>query len=391
LQVVSRSIKVGRMDVRLTDEQSLLQASARELLEAECPMKLVRAVVEHPTTSTAVLWSKLAELGWLGLLVPESLGGAGLGFVDLALVLEEAGRALLPGPFLSTILAADLVSREAERSVAARLLPRLLRGDLRVALAVLEPHGSWRPADVALAARTDAQGWRLTGTKTFVADAPSTDALIVPALTAEGIALFFVDTRSEGLSLRPHAYLDETHKMATVRFESVRVSPEDRIVASARGAVALAELLSRARAGLAAELCGLAARVLELSVAYARTREQFGRPIGSFQAIQHRCADMLVKVESARSAVWYAAWAIDAGVEQAELAANLAKAYASECATRVAGDGIQIHGGLGFTWEQDLHFYYKRAVASELAYGDPASCYERAAELAIDGDSVGIR
>ncbi|NNL66474.1 MAG: acyl-CoA dehydrogenase, partial [Myxococcales bacterium] len=231
-------------------------------------------------------------------------------------------------------------------------------------------------------------GFRLSGAKAFVADAQSAELLVVAARReqADGpLLLAAVPADADGLRIRPVAYSDATRKLAELGLHDVFVPDEAILGGEVDAGPALEATLDRARVALGAEMCGLASRVLELSVAHARTREQFGKPIGSFQAIQHKCADMLLRVENMRSAAWYAAWSIDEDEPDAHLAACMVKAYASEACADVAGEGIQIHGGQGYTWEQDLHLYYKRAKADEVALGDGAAHREHVARVAVDG------
>jgi alkylation response protein AidB-like acyl-CoA dehydrogenase len=384
--------QIRRMDVRLSEEQRLLQESAREFLEGECPMSRVRQAMDDPVAASAGLWKKMAELGWTGLAVPEQWGGAGLGWLDVAIVMEQMGRVLCPAPFFgSAVLATEAVLLAGAAEQHAAWLPALASGAERATLAFLEPAASWRVEDVALAARPSgsgsSSGWSLRGIKRFVPDALEADWLLVPARTEDGLALFRVEAEAPGVSIRRLAHTDETRSMAEVGLDDVPVDDTARLAGALAAEGALERCLDAGRAALAAEMVGAAERVLELSVAYARTREQFGRPIGSFQAIQHRCADMLVHVESARSAATYAAWAVGEQVPEAPTAALLAKAHCAQAFTAVAGDGIQIHGGQGFTWEQDLHLYYKRALADEQLLGDPFWCRDRAAQLVLDGSA----
>ena len=364
------------MDFGFNQEQELLRDSARTFLEAECPMSLVRSMMEDEEGHDSELWQKMASLGWTGMIIPEEDGGLGLSFVEMALLLEEMGRVVLPGPFFSTaVCAASLLSEPDTGALARSLLPGIACGETRATVAWLESSGElgadaieacWQSVDGAI---------ELQGTKVFVSDAIGADWLIVAARAAgeprpEGIDLFLVPAAAEGLHLTSLNTLDQTRKQAEVRLDRVRVSTDNRLGSSGSGWPRLERLAERARTALAAESCGGAARVLEMSVEYAKVREQFGKPIGSFQAIQHKCADMMVKVESSRSAAWYAAWAIASGAQDARLASAMAKAYCSDAFREVAGEGIQIHGGIGFTWEHDMHIYFKRAKSSEVAFGD---------------------
>ncbi len=362
------------MDARFTDEQGLLRESAREFLARECPMAVVRSVSDDGKAFPEPLWRQIAELGWPGLVLPERHGGAGLGMLELAILLEEMGRVLLPGPFLSSVALGGLaVAIAGTPEQQARWLPDLAAGRRRATLALADADATGQGAGAARPdARREGAALRLDGERRFVLDAEGADALVVPASLEDGeTVLLWVESDARGLDLRPVSWVDGTRRVCEVRLDGVAVDAEAaRLGGPGAGAEALGSLLDRARIALCADLCGIAGRVLELSVAYAKTREQFGRPIGSFQAIQHRCADMLVDVEAMRSATWYAAWALDADAPDAHRAACMAKAWCADAGPRVAGCGIQIHGGQGFTWEQDLHLYYKRAKSSELLLGD---------------------
>ena len=389
------------MDVRLSEEQELLRDSAREFLERECSMDRVRSLIADPRGASGDLWKPMAELGWTGLLIPERYGGAGLGPVELAVLFEQAGRVLLPGSlFAHVALAGVAIERAGSDEQKSRLLPALAAGSERASFAQLEEGSSWGAEGIQLAATPEGEGFRLSGCKLHVPDAQLADWLVVPARVGGGsggsikedgaIVLCVVDTASPGLEIRPFSFIDETRKMCEVRLQDVEVSPDD-VLRSGGGAESGASMLDRvldvARVALSAELTGTAGRVLELSVEYAKTREQFGRKIGSFQAIAHKCSDMFVRLESARSATYYAAWAVASGEPDAHTSACLAKAYCAEAAAHIAGEGIQIHGGLGFTWEQDPHLYFRRAKASEHFLGDATWHREIAARELLDGPS----
>ncbi len=374
------------MDARFTEEQERLREGARDFLARECPMSLVREISDDGKAFPDALWQRLAELGWLGLVFAERHGGAGLGPLELALVLEETGRVLLPGPFLSTValggLAVALAGTEEQRQ---RILPAIAEGRLRATLALLEEGTGWDATGVCLLARREGSALRVSGTKRFVLDAETADLFVTPVRLESGeLVLLLVDRRSEGVSVRPVAQVDATRRVGELHLADVRLGADAILGEPPAGAAALERLLDHARVALCAEMCGCAARVLELSVDYAKTREQFGRPIGSFQAIQHKCADMLVQVEAMRSATWYAAWALASDADDAHRAACMAKSYCADAAPEVAGAGIQIHGGQGFTWEQDLHLYYKRAKASELQLGGAAFHRELVARELVD-------
>jgi alkylation response protein AidB-like acyl-CoA dehydrogenase len=255
------------------------------------------------------------------------------------------------------------------------LLPKLASGELRVTLAQLEPSGRWDADGIQLSARADGGGFVLSGTKLFVPDAHTADHMVVagraPGSTGtDGISLFLVDAKAPGITTTQLKTMDQTRKLGEVVLKDVRV-PADRVLGPVgQGWALLDRVIDRGKVGLCAEMCGGAQRVLEMSVDYAKVREQFGKPIGSFQAIQHKCANMLVEVESSKSVTYYAAWAVANGVAEAPLAAAMAKAYCSDAYRHVSGEGIQIHGGIGFTWEHDMHIYFKRAKSSEVTFGD---------------------
>lgn len=377
------------MDVRLDDEQLLLRQTARDFLARECPMSTVRAGMDDPYARADALWKQMAELGWLGLHVPAEHGGAGLDLVSVSVVLEELGRALAPTPFLATaLLAVDPILRFGDARQQSAWLPALAAGRHRVALAHLESTPSWAAADVGLGARREGSQLVLNGRKAFVQDGLTCDVLLASVRLgpeADDVALALVAGDAPGLSRRPIDLIEKTRGWAEVRFEDVRVSADDVIGAGGSGAAALARVLDVARAALCAELAGAARRVLELSVAFAKQREQFGQPIGAFQAIAHKCADMLVAVESMTSAALYAAWSVGSNEPDARTSACLAKSFCTDTYTKVAGDGIQVHGGLGFTWEQDLHLYFKHAKAAEFLYGSSDALRELAARDLIDG------
>jgi len=377
------------MDVQFSEEQDLLRESARVFLAKECPLARVRELMEEPLGTSPGFWKKLAELGWLGLTLPEEQGGAGMDLVDLTVVMEEMGRALLPDPFLSTVaLGARAIELAGNEEQKRRSLPAVAGGSLKIALAMLEEESRWSGDGVQLADGACADGFRLDGAKHFVCDAASADLLLVPVRSGgsgeQGISCLLVESETDGVEIIPTAYNDATRKVAQVRFSGVRVRDSGLLGERGKAWPWLERVLDFAKVALCAEMLGGAQYALEMSVAYAKQREQFGRPIGSFQAIQHKCANQLVKVEGMRSATWYAAWSVASGEADAHSAACLAKAWCSEAYAAVAADAIQIHGGLGFAWEQDPHLFYKRAKADELLFGSPSWNRELAAREIID-------
>jgi alkylation response protein AidB-like acyl-CoA dehydrogenase len=358
------------MEFGLSESQQLLKDNARKFFAGECPMDNVRRLMETETAHDAGLWSKMAEQGYTGIIFPEEYGGVGLGRVELILLMEEAGRALLPGPLFSTVaLAGAVIDAIGSPEQKKKYLAPICSGDARSTAAVLEANASWDPGALQIAA---ANG-RLTGEKLFVPDAKAADFIVVVA--RDGV--FVADTKAPGIGIQQMNAMDLTRKTYSVRFSD---TPVERL-GSLTG---LARALDVAAASLVAEMVGGMQRTLDITVEYAKMRKQFGKPIGMYQAVQHQCADMYLETESARSAVYYAAWALEQKAPDAAIAVSIAKMYASDAARRVGNRGIQVHGGMGFTWENDLHLYYKRAKASETAFGDSTYHRERIARLVID-------
>jgi alkylation response protein AidB-like acyl-CoA dehydrogenase len=379
------------VDFGFSQEQELLRQTARTFLEKECPSGFVRRMMDDETGTTDEFWQKLAELGWLGLVTPEADGGMGLGLVDLTVVLEEMGRAVMPGPFFSTVLLGGLAIRDAGSEAQRKAwLPRIAAGEARVTLALLEESARWDAAGVELPAKPGKNGgFVLSGTKLFVLDGRSADLLIVAARTARatkddpgyGVSLFLVPVDRKGVQTTLLPTMDQTRKLAEVTLARVEVGADALLGPLHQGWPIAAGVLDRAAVALCAEMCGGAQRVLDLSTEYAKMRVAFGKPIGTYQAVKHKCADMLVAVENAKSITYYAAWAADQAAPDAALAASMAKAFVSDAYRKVAGDGIQVHGGIGFTWEHDMHLYFKRAKGSEVAFGDATLHRERVARL----------
>jgi len=375
------------MDFGFNEEQEMLRKSARDFLARETPMTYVRRMMEDEVGYSEEVWRKMAELGWMGLILPEKYGGAGLDMVDLVVVLEEMGRVVMPGPFFATVLLGALTVLEAgSEAQKDRYLKAIAAGELKATLATLEPNGRWDAGGIEATAVADSSGFMLSGTKLFVPDAHVADLLVVGARTEkgsgeEGISLFVLDVPKAGVTITPLKTMDQTRKLCEVALDKVRVGPDALIGPRGGGWSILKRVNDRAKTALCAEMCGGAERVLEMSVEYAKVRVQFDRPIGSFQAIQHKCANMLLLVESAKSATYYAAWAVANDVPEAPLAAAMAKSYTSDAYRVVAGEGIQIHGGIGFTWEHDMHLYFKRAKGSEFTFGDATYNRELVAEL----------
>lgn len=358
------------MQFGLNEGQEILKQNARQFFAGECPMTHVRHLAESKQPYDAALWSKMAAQGYTGVIFPEKYDGLGLGKVELILLMEEAGRALLPGPFWSTVaLAGAVIEAVATETQKARYLTPICRGEARSTFAFLETWAAWDLAAVKLAA---ANG-KLTGEKLFVLDADVADFILVAAQTG----VFLVEAQAPGLCITTMPALDLTRNFYTVRFKD---TPAEKLGDGAN----LTRAFDIATAALVAEMVGGMQRVLDLTVDYAKMRRQFGKPIGAFQAVQHQCADMYLETESSRSAAYYAAWALEHDAPDAATATSIAKMYASDACREVGNRGIQIHGGNGFAWENDLHLYYRRAKASETMLGDATFHRERIARLVID-------
>ncbi|MFI5820439.1 acyl-CoA dehydrogenase family protein [Streptomyces rishiriensis] len=360
------------MDLTFSQEQDELRKVVRSFLAKHSDEAAVRRLAADTRGHDPVVWRRMAgELGLQGLAVPEEYGGSGSSYADLGIVFEEAGRALLCGPYFATVaLAAEALLRCDDEQARCDLLPGIASGETIATLALTEDSGRWDEPGIRLAAHDTPGGWRLTGAKTYVPDGHLADLLLVAARTPTGVSLFAVDADAHGLTRTPLPTLDQTRKQARLEFGG---TPARLLGAQGAAWPALERTLATASVLLAAEQVGAAAAALEAAVDYARIRVQYGRPIGSFQGIKHKCADMLVEIESARSAAHAGLWALD-GRDDAEigLAAALAQAFCSEAFTRVAGDNIQVHGGIGFTWEHPAHLYLKRAKSSEVLLGTPS-------------------
>jgi len=365
------------VDFDFTQEQTMLRGLAREVLAAESSPREVRTQMADATGYSESLWKQLAETGLLGITIDEAHGGLGLGMIEQALVLEEMGRAAYPGPYFATVvLAATALVAGGDRAQLDAYLPGIAEGTLKATLALNEDRLSAGPEGISMRARSQGGEYVLSGTKRFVPFAHVADVILVAARTSEssdashGITIFALDKGAEGLTITPTEMIDQTSKVATLTLENVRVG-RDAVVGQVDGGWKILEVvLRRAAVGAAAVMLGAARKCMDMAVEYAKVREQFGQPIGSFQAIKHACADMLVEVENAHGATYYAAWAVDAAAPDAALAASVAKSYVGEASRKVCGSAIQVHGGIGFTWEYDLHLYFKQAKFLETLYGD---------------------
>ena len=357
-----------------TQEQEELRDSIKRFLTEKSSSENVRELMETDDGFDPDVYKQMAELGWLGIAIPEEHGGLGYSFVELFVLLEEMGRKLLVAPFFSSVvLAASVIEQAGTDAQKKEFLPGIAEGSLRAALAVTEPPGRWDADGITLRATASEDGYVLDGTKTYVLDGHTADLLIVAARTegrgSDGITLFSVAGDASGIERKLLESMDQTRKFAEITFSSVAAQA---LGEPNQGWSALSKTLDRASVALAAEAVGGAQECLEKTVEYAKERTQFDRPIGSFQAIQHRLADLFMEVEMARSGAYYAAWAVAEDTDEVPVVASLAKAYCAQAFFHAASESIQVHAGIGFTWEHDAHLYFKRAKTTELLLGDTA-------------------
>ena len=359
------------MNFAFSEEQEELRTAVRRFLQEKSPETEVRRLMETEDGYDPAIWSQMADqLGLQSITIPEEYGGSGFSYVELIVILEEMGSALLCAPYFATVaLAANALLTSGDDSAKKDLLPGLASGETIGTLAITEDNGRWDFEGVALQASESGGAWTLDGHKSFVIDGHIANLILVAARTSAGLSLFAVEGDASGLTRTSLPTMDQTRKQARLVFES---TPARLIGTDGGAADGLTKTLDLAAVALAAEQVGGAQHCLDSSVDYAKNRIQFGRPIGSFQAIKHKCADMLLEVESAKSAAYYAGWAAAEDSDELPVVASLAKSYCSEAYFHAAAENIQIHGGIGFTWEHDAHLYFKRAKSSELLFGDPA-------------------
>jgi alkylation response protein AidB-like acyl-CoA dehydrogenase len=374
------------MDFGLSEEQEMLQRSAREFLTQECPPTFVREMYKDRDGFSRELHRKMAEQGWTGLLIPEAHGGLGLKLLDMAVLLEEMGRAVVPGPFLfSSVLFTLALMQGGTTSQKKSWLSRVASGEAVGTLAFLEAEDRLDARGVQLKAKKSRDGYTLSGTKLFVPFAAVADALLVATRTSgrseEGITLLLVDRESPGVTITPLEIFDQTRRVYEIELKNVTVPKAALVGNEGLGWKILARLIDAACVSLAADSLGGAQKALEMAVEYAKARTQFNRPIASFQALKHMAAEMASEIEPARSLVWYAAHTFDSLPREASRAASLAKARLSDVYSHVTNRAVQMHGGIGFTWEHDIHFWFKRAKWNEFAFGDATYHRERLARL----------
>ncbi len=375
------------MHFAFNEEQEELRAAARSFLADHSSPDQVRQAMASERGYDPEVWKRMsAELGWTSIVVPERYGGLGLGYVELVALLEIMGGALLCAPFFSSVcLASNALLAGGTEEQKAEHLPALAAGQLLATLACTEPNGDWGAAGIETIARKQGGDFVLSGRKRFVLDGHCAELLIVAArkegTTGEdGISLLAVPADARGLERRALPTMDQTRRQAAIELRDVRVPARCLMGEEGRGGPALRKTLDLAAVALAAEQVGGAQKCLDLSVEHARERVQFGRPIGSFQAIKHKCADMLLEVESARSASYYAGCVAAEDGAELPMVASLAKARCSDAYFRCAAETLQIHGGVGFTWEYDVHLYFKRARSTEIFLGDATHHRERVAQ-----------
>lgn len=369
------------MDLGLSEEQQLLQQNARDFLQKECPESLVRAMEEDEKGYSPELWKKMADQGWQGLLISEEHGGAEFNFMDLMVLIEEFGRALVPGPFVPTVVLGAIPIMEAgSDEQKQKYLPLIASGEAIFTMAYTEPSGRFDLDAIQMEAKADGDGYVLNGTKLFVPDAHVSDYMIVVARVNGGLTMFVVDSKSEGISTTVLKTIADD-KQCEVVFEKVKAG-KDALLGAAGGAEdALKEIIRKATVAECAYLVGLAQMDFEISVDYAKERVQFGRPIGSFQAIQHKAADMVTDVDGARFITYKAAWSVAEKEPDADMMVHMAKAWTSEATRRVVAHGQQIHGGIGFTKEYKIQLFFRRQKRAELFWGDADFHREKVADL----------
>ncbi|MGA9277156.1 acyl-CoA dehydrogenase family protein [Ilumatobacter sp.] len=367
------------MNFAFTEEQEELRSTVRAFLENKSSEEAVREQMDTEQGYDTAVWQQMGEqMGLQGLAIPEEFGGSGYSFVELGIVLEEMGRALLCAPFFSTaVLAANTLIHSGDDAAKQAHLPGIASGETIATVAYVEPSGKWDESGITMEASGSGSDVTLSGTKSFVIDGHVADLIIVAAKSAAGTSLYAVAGDASGLTRTSLSTMDQTRKQAKLDFDN---TPATLIGEEGKGWEILSTVLDLVAVGLAAEQVGGAQMVLEQAVEYAKVRVQFGRPIGSFQAIKHKCADMLLEVESAKSAAYYGLWCAAEMNDELPSTASLAKAYCSEAYFHAAAENIQIHGGIGFTWEHPAHLYFKRAKSSELMFGDPTFHREQLAQ-----------
>jgi alkylation response protein AidB-like acyl-CoA dehydrogenase len=371
------------MDFGITEEQEQLKTSARQFLAGECPTTFVRKVMASEDGAAAELYAHLAKLGWNGLIIPEKFGGAGLAMLDMAVLLEEQGYAAMPGPFLfSSVLAASALKEFGSDEMRQKWLPAMAEGNAIGTVAIAEEDDGIEPASIRTRAKRDGTAAIINGRKMFVPYAQIADFIIVATRigdTPDDVSLFAIDSKSPGIEIKLLKGLDLTRRVCSVTLKDVHV--ESGAELQGGGGPAFRRMIDVASVAVAADSLGGAERALEMAVDYSKVREQFGKPIGSFQALKHAAAEIVSELEPARALLWYAAYALDADPKAAPRAAAMAKARLSEVYSRTTDKAVLMHGGIGFTWEHDIHLWFKRSRFNESYFGSPPYHRERVAQL----------
>ncbi len=362
------------MDLDFTEEQKMLKTMARDFLATECPKSLVRELEESDLGYSPEIWKKMAELGWQGIIIPEEYGGTGLTLFDLALIIEEMGRNILPGPFLSTVISASAILEAGTEEQKSEFLPKVASGETILTLALTEPSASWKPEHISVRATASGENYVISGIKLFIPDAHLANYLLVVARTQdsarpeEGISIFLVDAKSPGIRCEPQLTMGLDNKCEVV-FENVAVPKENILGDLNQGWQIVESTLMKATALKVAEMSGGCQASLEMTVDYVKDRVQYGRPIGGFQAIQHYVADMWGHTDRVQSLAWEVNWKVSAGVATSFDVA-VAKAYVNEAYKRVTERGVHCHGAIGLTRDHDMGLYYRRAMVASIDYGD---------------------
>ena len=368
------------MDFTFSQEQEILRDSARRFIEKECSLDTIKQFVDNRSSFTEEMWQKISELGWTAVLIPEEYGGLALGFVELAVILEEMGRGPMPGPFISSVvLAGEAIRLAGSSRQKETYLTKMATGELKGTLAWAEPGDLNSLWNVTTTAHNTGESYTLNGTKIFVPHADMADFIICVAKTQEGTALFLVEKEDPGVEINSLPTMDRTMNLCEIVFNDVQVPKNALLGEVGAAAPVLGKILNKVNVAYAMDMAGGGRRVLDIGVEYAKTRVQFGQAIGSFQAIKHTCAELLMEVECSRSIVYYAAWAQEQEEKAATLNASVAKTFSSDMYGKVTKEVLQILGGIGFSWEHELHIYLKRAKCLGALFGDAVFHRERVA------------
>ncbi len=370
------------MDYDLSKPQKLLQESVRTFCKRKCTPERVRELMATDTAFDEELWSEIADQGWIGPHLPEAYEGLELSLVELAIIAEEFGRVCMPGPFIAANWAATLIAESGNAKLAEKYLPSIIEGELKATVALLEQGSSWA-GEPQLTVTRDGNNYKLSGIKELVLDAAIADLIIVVARDGDDTCLMMVKATDSGVEITPTPSIDATRKLCRISFDAVTV-PSEQVLATGESAdKALHKSLQIGAIAVSAELVGIMQWTLDATVEYVKTRKQFDQPVGSFQAVQHQCAEMYLLTESSRAAAYYAAWASSENESDAARSISIAKTWCSDSARKLGNHAVQCHGGIGFTWEHDLQFYYKRSKANEFLFGDPTFHREQIAEMAL--------